>query len=363
MKRNHFSSMMLTVCLCWMPAQFVFAQNAIGQISLYDNMELPRAGVIGPRLESKQRDLAQQFVMGDSDNVSSISLFLNRRGSPRGEVGVEIWENGGSGVPSSLVTSVGTIDLQDLSSSPEEVTLETLVTGLSPNARYHVVLNNENTTISSIQNSYRMGLLGQSNNEQSEGTNGATRILSSSPTMFNGEWRPYLDALAAGCWLSSCPNYLRMSVTAAALLGDFDQDGSLDADDIDQLSLQLRTTPDNRSFDLNNDATLSQADREVWVRDLANTFFGDADMDGDVDFADFLTLSENFGSPDHRSRGWSQGDFDGDREVGFPDFLALSANFGGVAAANASAASVPEPAGLSIALFGILGLIGFRRRR
>lgn len=120
MKRNHFSSMMLTVCLCWMPAQFVFAQNAIGQISLYDNMELPRAGLIGPRLESKQRDLAQQFVMGDSDNVSSIPLFLQRHGSPLGEVGVEIWEDGGSGVPSSLVTSVGTIDLLDDLSSPPQ---------------------------------------------------------------------------------------------------------------------------------------------------------------------------------------------------------------------------------------------------
>ena len=197
MKRNHFSSMMLTVCLCWMPAQFVFAQNAIGQISLYDNMELPRinSSIIGPPLESKQQDLAQQFVMGDSDNVSSISQFLNRHGGPRGEVGVEIWENGGSGVPSSLVTTVGTIDLQDLSSRPEEVTFETLVTGLSPNARYHVVLNNENTTISSIPNSYRMGTLGRSNDEQSEGTNGAARILSSSPTMFNGEWRPYSEPL------------------------------------------------------------------------------------------------------------------------------------------------------------------------
>ena len=70
MKRNHFSSMMLTVCLCWMPLQFVFAQNAIGQISLYDNMELlPINNIpnkIGPRLDSKLQDLAQQFVMGDT---------------------------------------------------------------------------------------------------------------------------------------------------------------------------------------------------------------------------------------------------------------------------------------------------------
>ena len=88
---------------------------------------------------------------------------------------------------------------------------------------------------------------------------------------------------------------------------------------------------------------------------------GDADMDGDVDFTDFLTLSENFGERVGRVTGWGLGDFDGDREVGFSDFLALSANYGG--AANASASSVPEPTAGSIALISLLGLIGFRKRR
>ena len=84
-------------------------------------------------------------------------------------------------------------------------------------------------------------------------------------------------------------------------------------------------------------------------------------MDGDVDFADFLTLSENFGQRVSRTTGWGLGDFDGNGQVEFPDFLALSSNFGG--AANASASSVPEPTAGSIALFSLLGLIGFRKRR
>ena len=83
---------------------------------------------------------------------------------------------------------------------------------------------------------------------------------------------------------------------------------------------------------------------------------GDADLDGEVTFEDFLALSANFGE----AGSWEQGDFDGNGQVDFPDFLALSANFGG--AANA-AAPVPEPASLSITLFGLLGLIGFRKRR
>ena len=367
MKRNHLSSIMLTVCLCWMPLQFVFAQNATGQTSLYDNMELlpisnvPGSDWIGPRVSTRRRNVAQQFVMGDSDNVSSISLFLNRVGGPQGEVGVEIWENGESGVPSSLVTTVGTIDLRALSSRPEEVTFETLVTGLSPNARYHVVLNNENTTISSIQNSYRMSLLGRPNDEQSEGTNGAARILSSSPTMFNGEWRPYADALdrmgfgsVDGCYRGNCANYLRMRVTAAALLGDFDQDGSLDADDIDQLSLQLRTTPDNRSFDLNNDSTLSQADREVWVHDLANTYFGDSNLDSEFNSSDLTAVFQAAKYELDEDAGWAEGDWNGDGRFDTSDLTAAFQDGGYEIGPRVAVSAVPEPSSAILLAIGII---------
>ena len=310
--------------------------------------------------------------MGDSDNVSSISLFLQRHGSPRGEVGVEIWENGASGVPSSLVTTVGTLDLQDLSSSSagQEVTFETLVTGLTPNARYHVVLNNENTTISSIQNSYRISLRGVTNDEQSEGTNGAARTLSSSPRMFNGEWRPHADALdrmgfgsVNGCYRGNCANYLRMSVTSAALLGDFDQDGSLDADDMEQLSLQLRTTPDNRSFDLNNDATLSQADREVWVHDLANTYFGDSNLDGEFNSSDLtLVLSANeFEDNITLNSTWAAGDWNGDGDFDSGDLVTALQDGVYELGPRTAVAAVPEPSSWILLTLGLLGIRRIRR--
>ena len=54
------------------------------------------------------------------------------------------------------------------------------------------------------------------------------------------------------------------------------------------------------------------------------------------------------------------GDLDGSGTVDFSDFLILSANFGG---ANVAAAAVPEPTNACLAMFGALGLIGFRRRR
>ena len=52
---------------------------------------------------------------------------------------------------------------------------------------------------------------------------------------------------------------------------------------------------------------------------------GDANEDGEVNVADFLILSRNFGS---QTADRSMGDFDGDGSVSVSDFLILSRNFG-----------------------------------
>lgn len=58
---------------------------------------------------------------------------------------------------------------------------------------------------------------------------------------------------------------------------------------------------------------------------LANASRGDINLDGIVDFADFLILSANFGK---QNRLPSQGDVDGNGAVDLADFLVLAANFG-----------------------------------
>lgn len=121
--------------------------------------------------------------------------------------------------------------------------------------------------------------------------------------------------------------------------GDFNSDGMLDAADVDQLSAVISELTNDKPFDVTGDDRVDELDRQTWVQSekFANTFFGDANLDGVVNFPDFLTLSASFGS----EGGWGAGDFDGNGEVNFPDFLQLSQNFGRTAGVRATA--VPEP--------------------
>jgi len=80
---------------------------------------------------------------------------------------------------------------------------------------------------------------------------------------------------------------------------------------------------------------------------------GDANIDGRVDFSDYLVLESHFGGPGGRS----QGDFNQDGTVDFSDYLAMESNFGN------SAANVPEPGVLLMLGTGVMMLLGKRSPR
>ncbi len=138
------------------------------------------------------------------------------------------------------------------------------------------------------------------------------------------------------------------------LVGDFDASGFLDSPDIDQLSERVLSGEYAAEFDLNADELLSADDRAIWIEELVGTQLGDADLNGSVEFADFLRLANAFPT----EAGWSSGDFDGDGFVRFPDFLALSQNFG--VEGGGVVVPIPEPQ-LSAMILGLLPF-GLRRR-
>ena len=121
------------------------------------------------------------------------------------------------------------------------------------------------------------------------------------------------------------------------IVGDFNSDAILSAEDINLLSTAVIAGTNSAAFDLTDDQLVNELDRKEWVEGIVGTLFGDADLDGSVQFADFLALSAGFGM----HGGWAEGDFDGNGEVQFADFLTLSANFG---QQPMVAEVVPEPA-------------------
>ncbi len=115
--------------------------------------------------------------------------------------------------------------------------------------------------------------------------------------------------------------------------------------------------------DRNGDGILDAADlacvgtieeRDVVLAAL-NTLPGDLDGNGDVAFADFLSLSANFGMD---LPSYTDGNIDLAGGVEFADFLILSANFG---QSGPVAASVPEPAACFSMLLGVLFTVAARR--
>lgn len=109
------------------------------------------------------------------------------------------------------------------------------------------------------------------------------------------------------------------------LVGDFNENGVVDPQDIDRLFDEVASAQPDAAFDLDSNQTVDANDVDYLLVSVLGTRSGDSNLDGRVDFQDFLNLSANFGRND---RTWETGDFDGDGAVNFTDFLLISANFG-----------------------------------
>jgi PEP-CTERM motif len=103
------------------------------------------------------------------------------------------------------------------------------------------------------------------------------------------------------------------------------------------------------------------------------TYYGDADLNGTVNGADYQQIDKGFGM---HLTGWSNGDFNYDNTVDGSDYSLIDNTFNEL---NASAAiplaivansasmigglaSVPEPGSLSILALCVAGFMGQRRR-
>jgi hypothetical protein len=141
------------------------------------------------------------------------------------------------------------------------------------------------------------------------------------------------------------------------LAGDFNGNEALDAGDMDLLSAEVRSGSNLSSFDLNGDTVVDDLDRQVWVHDLKQTYFGDSDLNGSFDSTDLVQVL-SFGQYEDDSTGnstWQTGDWDGDGDFVSSDLVTALADGG--YEAGPRAAVVPEPSSLlllSVTFFAVL---------
>ncbi|MEM6748849.1 MAG: glycoside hydrolase [Planctomycetota bacterium] len=172
-------------------------------------------------------------------------------------------------------------------------------------------------------------------------------------TGFTGQFDAILlPALASG--LSWNPLYGATSLTLSVVAtGDFNDDGQVDADDIDLLVAAIQAGSTDSLYDLDGQSGVGESDLTHMITVIKQTSFGDFNLDGVVDLLDFDLLAQNFG----QTGGWGQGNGNTDASIDLLDFDLLAQNFG-----SAGPSTVPEP-GVAGTLSLATALACSRRRR
>ena len=173
-------------------------------------------------------------------------------------------------------------------------------------------------------------LLGRSNNTTENNFGG----------LFN-EFRIYDYALSRNELLGnieSGPNTVNLG---DGLTGDYNGNGLLDAADLDLQAEQLGSN--NPAFDLTNDGTVDYDDRLAWVKDLAGTWIGDSNLDGEFNSGDLVQVFTAGRFETGQSATWEQGDWDGNGLFDSGDFVAAFTDGGYEVGQQVNA--IPEPTG------------------
>ena len=126
--------------------------------------------------------------------------------------------------------------------------------------------------------------------------------------------------------------------------GDFEPDNQLTAADIERLALQMQSSVYNPLFDLSADGAVDIDDLRVWIEEVRGSYFGDANLDGEFNSSDFISVFRGGQYEDGVSNNsnWTTGDWNGDFEFDTRDFL-IAFQAAGYEAGPRAASAVPEP--------------------
>ena len=124
----------------------------------------------------------------------------------------------------------------------------------------------------------------------------------------------YIGVMLDGRIELDVPDFLR---------GDFNDNLELDQDDIDALAGEIQAGTYWRPYDLNGDGAVDLADHRLWVKELKQTWFGDADLNGAFDSQDLVRVFQagEYEDAIDGNSSWTTGDWTADGEFDSRDIV------------------------------------------
>ena len=136
----------------------------------------------------------------------------------------------------------------------------------------------------------------------------------------------------------------------------------LDSSDIDALAIAQHS--DDPKFDLNRDGAVNGDDHQYWVEELKQTYFGDANLDGEFNTNDLVQVFQagKYEKPIAHHASWSEGDWNGDSLFNTSDMVAAFQGGGFENGVRSTAQPVPELASSVLVVLGVVFLAMTKRR-
>lgn len=148
--------------------------------------------------------------------------------------------------------------------------------------------------------------------------------------------------------------------------GDYDFDHAFSESDIDALSAAIRSGEYHYNLDNNQDGQIDVNDYRLWVTgpDFANTYVGDANLDGEFNSSDLIVVFQAGEYEDNimLNSTWAEGDWNGDGEFDTGDLVHAFQDGGYEIGPRIELNAVPEPTAGMMLMIGAIAICRLQKR-